>query len=401
MKKKMIHLNKAIALALVGSLVGTSAVYAADIATGTFEVAVITASENTNPALTLDTALTKALKHDYSLRNLADSNELMQKNKEDIWDSYGWSSLPTNDYKVWVSDAMYAYYAGMQAIESGMESSKYTKELLNQGKELAVKNAFASIVQDEASLALLQESNVVTKEIFEQGKVKYNLGLISKFDLDALERALEQADIKEDQMIKSIDQAYMELNNVMGEDSEKRYRLIYKVEYEPYELKGTLEQYINNHLNKDYTVLLAEQAVVDAKFTMNVVGDSSNTTSASNKNENAHSAALRTLKSTKENKELAIRNAYSQMQQLEASYVNAQATLADAEATYAKVQTNFLAGNVTQLTLDQAKLGVTKAENAITELEYSHDMQIYMFEHTSTLMGSGSAGSSSSGAEKK
>ena len=96
---------------------------------------------------------------------------------------------------------------------------------------------------------------------------------------------------------------------------------------------------------------------------------------------------------TQADKELAIRNAYLQIGQLETAYVSAQADLTKAQADYRAVQINYQAGNVTKTTVEQAEMGVLKAENALKELAYNHEMLLFTFAHPFLL--SASSGSQS------
>ena len=48
---------------------------------------------------------------------------------------------------------------------------------------------------------------------------------------------------------------------------------------------------------------------------------------------------------------------------------------------------NVRAGNATTITLHKPALAVEQAENALRQLEYAHDMQIYQFENTELLAG--------------
>ncbi len=193
-------------------------------------------------------------------------------------------------------------------------------------------------------------------------------------------------------MEKSLDQMYISLNNVIGEPTDQKYTIEYPAEFEPYVLQGNLEAYINASINKDYGILLKEQAVEDAKFNQNYLSES--TTNETNKNNKfSYDSAKRTLKSAKENKEIAIRNAYVQLQQAEDNYTQAEADLALVQADLKTAEVNYAIGNVTKLVLDQAQLAVTEKELALRKLSREYDMQVFMFQNPS-LISSGSGASS-------
>lgn len=91
----------------------------------------------------------------------------------------------------------------------------------------------------------------------------------------------------------------------------------------PYKLSLPMEQYLNAALKKDLTVQLKELALDSAKFTKNYVGES-NTRLDSNTQEYNYDTAKRNLKTAKTDKEMAIRNAYLQLQQMETQITSAQ-----------------------------------------------------------------------------
>ena len=91
------------------------------------------------------------------------------------------------------------------------------------------------------------------------------------------------------------------------------------------------------------------------------------------------------MKTAKENKEFAIRNAYLQIQQLETVYASAQADLKKAKGDLRAAEINYKVGNLKKIDVAQAELGVLNAENALRKNMYNHDMLIFSFEHPALL----------------
>lgn len=225
------------------------------------------------------------------------------------------------------------------------------------------------------------------------GTAQNQLGLLSDYDLNTLRSDYEQAQYNVTKLEMALEQEYLSFYNFIGEDREKDYTLVYDVEYAPYELPQPMTQYINSKMNTDYTIKLQEQAVEDAEFNKNYMSMSStNATSANNKH--SYEEAKRSLKTAKDSKELAIQNAYNSILSLESQYDSAVTTLEQAKAAQRAAEVNYKAGNTTAITLDQAALAVEQAQNAVTQLEYAHDMQIYQFENTE-LLSSGTTGKTS------
>lgn len=343
--------------------------------------------------LTFEEAVELATKNSSDLRSVAETADYLQDLKEDIWDITGSFSVPTVSYQQWVDDDIYAIYSSIQNISSSMTKNRYSEELTKISLEATVKNYYTSIFSDQSSLELAKKDMEVKKTLWEQGQRKNQLGLLSDYDLNILRSDYEQAQYNVTKLEMTLEQEYLSFYNFIGEDREKDYTLVYDVEYAPYELPQPMTQYINNKMNTDYTIKLQEQAVEDAEFNKNYMSMSStNATSANNKH--SYEEAKRSLKTAKDSKELAIQNAYNSILSLESQYDSAVTTLEQAEAAQRAAEVNYKAGNTTAITLDQAALAVEQAQNAVTQLEYAHDMQIYQFENTE-LLSSGTTGKTS------
>lgn len=343
--------------------------------------------------LTFEEAVELASKNSSDLRSVAETADYLQDLKEDIWDITGSFSVPTVSYQQWVDDDIYAIYSSIQNISSSMTKNRYSEELTKISLEATVKNYYTSIFSDQSSLELAKKDMAVKKTLWEQGQRKNQLGLLSDYDLNTLRSDYEQAQYNVTKLEMALEQEYLSFYNFIGEDREKDYTLVYDVEYAPYELPQPMTQYINSKMNTDYTIKLQEQAVEDAEFNKNYMSMSStNATSANNKH--SYEEAKRSLKTAKDSKELAIQNAYNSILSLESQYDSAVTTLEQAKAAQRAAEVNYKAGNTTAITLDQAALAVEQAQNAVTQLEYAHDMQIYQFENTE-LLSSGTTGKTS------
>ncbi|WP_278873103.1 TolC family protein [Anaerotignum lactatifermentans] len=343
--------------------------------------------------LTFEEAVELATKNSSDLRSVAETADYLQDLKEDIWDITGSFSVPTVSYQQWVDDDIYAIYSSIQNISSSMTKNRYSEELTKISLEATVKNYYTSIFSDQSSLELTKKDMEVKKTLWEQGQRKNQLGLLSDYDLNTLRSDYEQAQYNVTKLEMALEQEYLSFYNFIGEDREKDYTLVYDVEYAPYELPQPMTQYINSKMNTDYTIKLQEQAVEDAEFNKNYMSMSStNATSANNKH--SYEEAKRSLKTAKDSKELAIQNAYNSILSLESQYDSAVTTLEQAKAAQRAAEVNYKAGNTTAITLDQAALAVEQAQNAVIQLEYAHDMQIYQFENTE-LLSSGTTGKTS------
>lgn len=334
--------------------------------------------------LTFEEAVELATKNSSDLRSVAETADYLQDLKEDIWDITGSFSVPTVSYQQWVDDEVYSIYSQIQSISSSMTQNRYTEEITKLTLESTVKSYFTSILSDESSLEVAKKEAEVKKTQYLQGQTKNKMGLISDYDLRTLETDYKTAVDNVETLERTIEEEYRSFNQLLGISDDTEYELVYDIEYTPYEMGQSMTQYIQNKLNTDYTIKQLEQNVDDAEFNKNYMSMSStNSQSASNKY--SYEEAKSTLKTAKEDKELAIQNAYNEVQELENQYETAQRNLETAKSNLELAELNYSLGRNTALDVTKAELDVEEAENTLAQIVYSHDMKVYQLENTELL----------------
>lgn len=353
-------------------------------AESTSEEGTVSTEENGVWQLTFEEALELAEDNSSDLDNVAEKAEYLQDLKEDIWDITGSFSVPSVSYQQWVDDDVYSIYSQIQSISSSMTQNRYTEEITKLTLESTVKSYFTSILSDESSLEVAKKEAEVKKTQYLQGQTKNKMGLISDYDLRTLETDYKTAVDNVETLERTIEEEYRSFNQLLGISDDTEYELVYDIEYTPYEMGQSVTQYIQNKLNTDYTIKQLEQNVDDAEFNKNYMSMSStNSQSASNKY--SYEEAKSTLKTAKEDKELAIQNAYNEVQELENQYETAQRNLETAKSNLELAELNYSLSRNTALDVTKAELDVEEAENTLAQIVYSHDMKVYQLENTELL----------------
>lgn len=370
--------------ALIISFQSVGLVGAAEIPTEVWE----SLTEKSHKELTLEAALEKAKEHSTDLRSVEDRDEYLQKLKEDVWDTEGHFNVPNTTYQKWVNDWTYSINSNIQSINSNMAKNSYNEEITKIALVASVKSSFTSILSDESTLSLAKRTEDVQKILYQQGEAKYELGIISEYDLRELRNSYKTAQDNVCSLEKTLSQEYRTLYQLIGEEENAQYTLVYETEYKPYTMEQTMEQYVNDRLKNDYTIKQQEQALEDAKFSTYYLSES--TTNTQNlTNQYNYDEAKRSLKTEKENKEMAIKNAYDAILKLEDSYISAENTLETANSKLVLAELNFELGKSTELDRKQAELALEQAEDNLQQIVYAHDIQIYQFENTELLSTSG------------
>ncbi|MBR5270256.1 MAG: TolC family protein, partial [Anaerotignum sp.] len=345
--------------------------------------------EEALPQLTVEEALDKAKKHDPELRNIEDALELVVERVEDFDDKVGSVSLPNYDFERWTeSDALYQMYYGVLMMEQGEKQAKIGKSLQNLVLETTVRTYFTTILSIEDGLELAKESAEMQQKTYMQGYTKYRLGMLSKYNLDQLEITAQKAKNSVITTEATLEQMYISLNDLIGENPEKRFELVYDTSFVPYEMSKSMDQYIKGAMEDDLMIQMQELTTELAKFQANYRPLSNDSQTSLEDDRLAYTKADRALKKAKSDKETLIRNTYLKIKALETEYASAQADLKKAQADYRVAQLSYQAGMATKMAVEGAAMGIAAAETALNALVYEHDMLVYSFENPSLLSNS-------------
>jgi outer membrane protein TolC len=347
-----------------------------------FQVNVLAAEEPTKkPPLTYEKAYEMAIKNNSDLNSLVAKMENIQDNREDLFDG----TLQYQGSEFLVLDAKrLSYLSSLKSYDNSLKATRIQQEITKVGVSASVKSYFAQIVTLQKGLELSEKSYQVQKQLLIQANLKESLGLISKNDLDTVKRATEKAEQDLKKMQLSLDNAYIDLNKLIGKPAEERYDLDYSVEFEPLKMNASIDMYVNGSLAKDPSLEIQRLAIDSAKFYKNVISDS--TTVADYRNaEYEVDNSERAYRDAKLDKEQKIRSTYNKLLELEAERLNLEKALENAKQNLTTVEVNLKVGNATEIQLEQAMLAVEAAEMDLLSNTLTHDITKYSFENTCIL----------------
>ncbi len=344
-------------------------------------------AEQTQPenrkTLTYRTALNKALENSTSLKNLQTQASTSLENRRYLWRTYQAASAAGADH-----DQLMQIWQSVEALDLSESLKEENEALLKDSTEAMLKSYFAAIANDEATLKIATQNVQIKQTQLEQGERKYELGLISENALTTLRSDLAQAELSAQMRVLQVEQDYMNLNRLMGEDDlYQKYNLEYELDMGPMEVPyGDLDTYVKNAVRSDTALKIQKQNLEYQEGQSFYANDSASRKTA----ESEYEVAERNYEAAQEDKALAIRKAYLQIRQLEASYESAKDAVAQAEQLYHVAEVNYAAGNATQLAVEQAALAVEQAKSQLIQLEHNYDLLVFSFDNT-CLLGSTSA----------
>lgn len=332
--------------------------------------------------LDYETAVDMAIKSDSSLKKIADQIDVTLKNREDMF--MGDVRPGSSSQLVVLSAQRLAYLSGIHSLDASYRISEITEDVTKIGIRAAVKNSFSTITLNQSKLELLKKNYDLQRQLLAQATLKNQVGMMSKKDLQDLDRQTQQMAEQIRQLQMSIDNAYIALNDLIGVAPEDRYEIINDVEYTPLEMNMSIDMYVSRKLSTDQSLQMQQIAVENAEFSAKTI--SLGTTGSEHRTSELEATnTARDYKNAKESKEKSIREAYIQLQQLESMRKNLLTDLEKAKSDLEKVTVNYNVGNVTEITLKQAGLAVDSIENSLLENTLNHDLLMFTFDNTCVL----------------
>ena len=332
--------------------------------------------------LDYETAVDMAIKSDSSLKKIADQIDVTLKNREDMF--MGDVRPGSSSQLVVLSAQRLAYLSGIHSLDASYRISEITEDVTKIGIRAAVKNSFSTITLNQSKLELLKKNYDLQRQLLAQATLKNQVGMMSKKDLQDLDRETQQMAEQIRQLQMSIDNAYIALNDLIGVAPEDRYEIINDVEYTPLEMNMSIDMYVSRKLSTDQSLQMQQIAVENAEFSAKTI--SLGTTGSEHRTSELEATnTARDYKNAKESKEKSIREAYIQLQQLESMRKNLLTDLEKAKSDLEKVTVNYNVGNVTEITLKQAGLAVDSIENSLLENTLNHDLLMFTFDNTCVL----------------
>ncbi len=176
MKKRFLSVSKIVAGVLCMSVLMSNLVFAAEKKDETLDI----------QTLDYETAVEMATKKDSSLKKIADQIDVTLNNKESLFD--GGVRPGDASQLVVVSAQRLAYLTSIHAMDASYRISRITEEVTKIGIQAAIKNSFSTILLNQNKLELLQKNYDLQRQLLSQATIRNQVGMMSKKDLQDLER---------------------------------------------------------------------------------------------------------------------------------------------------------------------------------------------------------------------
>lgn len=322
--------------------------------------------------LTLEKAIEKAMKYSSSIRNSKRDLEELQKERDKAAEKWTYSS--TNSLSEIMSILSY---------DTQLVNSQLSQEVTRAKLENSMKSAYISIINAERKLALNEMELQNSKNALTILSKKADLGLVTEQELENETLSYEKKKTEMETLQKSLDQAYISLNALIGEDSSKRYQVSLEPIYEQFSFKGDLETYITNCLANNSNIKQKENAWNLAKEKLKLFSIESGQSYTSLQNDVSTSSL--SYRDAKTELETSIRSTYNNITNLEQSYSNNLKELEVLKKDFIIAETQHQRKLITDLELEKARYSVASMENTILGQIYEHMLLVEQFENSDLL----------------
>ncbi len=322
--------------------------------------------------LTLDTAIEKALKNNTNLKMTNAELELNEDERDDLYNDFiykgtdGFSELLSIiKYDINRANSLMNYEQQKASVENSMKSAYVT--LLNAERSLALEEM--ALKNDEAELVISRK--------------KATLGMISSQELSESELSYLKSKAALSEKEKSLEEAYASFNVLIGENSDKRYKLVLEEDFTPLQMDTSIDSYITRKLTSSTNIKQKENNLELAEKQLDMFYANGSASYASL--ENSVTNASLSLKDAKEALKNSIRSCYNEIMTLESNYSNNLSQLEILKTKYETTKKKYELNMATELEVKQAQYEVANMQSTIIGQIYEHMLLAEQFENVDLL----------------
>jgi len=256
--------------------------------------------------------------------------------------------------------ARLALYQNYYAQGIGLEMSKKTVVSTEEKIFNTLYSAVEKVLYETEKLEIAELNAEVSETTHKQNNLKFELGLISQLDVENSEVTLESAKRQFEIQKLTVENAWVDLNEMVGFESDKRYTFDYKMTMEKLEDRD-VERHIDYVIKKSPDLWNLEQQISLAENSVRfyVFNSSSDPFDAE---EIDVSLARINLKSAKDGYEESQRTMFNSIVTLEESDGLLAQKVIEAENAYKLASQNYEVGLATELNVKTATLALENAK---------------------------------------
>jgi len=324
---------------------------------------------------TYERAVATAIDNNTSITSLEDNITLLEKSQKLAEDSLEAAYAFAYPYST-----LMGILRQTEAIENNINMIPITKTIYKDTSEAMVFNSMLSIESLALDKILLEEVIALDEQNIKNLELKLSLGVVSENEVRAAKLALEANKESLKLFVISQNAEIQALNGILKLDLKTNTVVLYEPTGKQFSVRN-LDAFIDEKVKAAPTIKLKEMTVSQAEYKKNTSSYSIDETGLDLiQTENEYNAAVRDLADSKYNLEKSIRSLYNNLRQVEGRRASLAIELEKAINTYNNAVTSYEAGAVIGFQVDQARLGILKAEIDIAKNEITYEKLIFTLD---------------------
>ncbi len=336
------------------------------VETGKTDLGVINLKERVTKdtrVFTYKQGLETAIMNNSSLKNLKDSEELIEENLDKAKDA-----------------ELQAYYTSNKKGE--IEAKRLVKQLeiedknleenrkkIEDSTELTYRSYLSNIMTAELDLRTLEENIELEKINVRNMTVKHSLGMESDFNLNQAKEKLTQQESQKKSLEIMVKNARETLNLFLNFSKDTDLFIDYDVKYTP--VDSAVDRHIAIQMEKDPDFIMEVREIEYAQYVVDTYDEALGESEL--KNDTELSKAERKHIDTKNKFTQNVYKTYNSLKQLEEKYRQLEVDYQLTKNNYNKAVSSFEAGKATIYEVQQLKVQLLKNEADLLKQQFEYD----------------------------
>lgn len=333
-----------------------------------------TGTDRSDQQLTLEEAVDRALDHSYSLK-IAEYNVEQNENKQESASSE-LDYIPLSGG----NDEASSTYINLVQLSINLQMSKKTLDTEADSLIYDVYKKYTDVLAAQEQVKADEMALAYAKFKRLAAQVGYTAGTVSRQGRETAELSFTNSEVTLAQSRSSLEQCYLQLNELIGLNGQERPELASDLAWTPLEIDD-LDVEIQRRLDSSPTLWQAQKSVELAELSLELytTAGESNSTNYQTKEIDINKAELSASQSKSQLRQ-NLRTVYANICILEDQYNNKQQALKLAENDLATLQLKYELGLIPKGDLLAAEADLASQRKALKSLIYQHELLVLTFD---------------------
>jgi len=247
-----------------------------------------------------------------------------------------------------------------------------TRDITRDSVTMSAFQKYIDVLKAQEALSNAEKACSAAKRKYAMEQARYSVGMSSKLSVSQVQAQHSTASATLEAAKKSMDTAYQNLNYLLGLPSDKRLPLVDKPQYNPTTVTDVMSR-IEQIIDDSPALWLKDSSADMAKMTLSMYNWSTATEPYEAKHIDLKKAELTAL-DAKDQARLLLNSTHASIKNLEENYTAAQLSLQTAQENLRIQKLMFDAGMNTQTDVMDAEVEVAKAQKALDDIIYQHEI---------------------------